>query len=231
MQTIIDSDIEKLSKKALNIFLEKARSLLKTKPYLMVALCGGRSVEGVFKEFASSTDEIWSKSHIFMIDERVVPKDSIDSNFKLIMDSFAKEMIKKGMIPEENIHPYIIDSHQPDFGATKYYDEMMNLGDKFDIILVSAGEDGHIAALFPNHDALSAPSGYIYLTNSPKPPARRITASPKMIEEASLVMLLFIGAAKKDAYYKFLDKEIPERSCPAKIVLKSENPVIFSDIV
>jgi 6-phosphogluconolactonase len=130
----------------------------------------------------------------------------------------------------ENLHPLKIDESK-DYGAQKYTALLEKYGGEFDIVLVSSGEDGHIAALYPDHKAMSV-SGkrYIFLSDSPKPPANRITSSVELIHKAKLLIVLFIGESKREAYEKFNNARIPILDCPAKLALKVKNVIVYTDL-
>jgi 6-phosphogluconolactonase len=87
-----------------------------------------------------------------------------------------------------------------------------------DIVVLSSGEDGHIGALYPNHHSIknNFPK-FISMGDSPKPPQKRMTASRKMIEKADDGLLLFFGAGKTDAYFKYKLRTNSVEDCPAQI--------------
>jgi len=104
-------------------------------------------------------------------------------------------------------------------------------GGKFDVVLLSAGEDGHIGSLFPNHDSIkNDEEGYILVENSPKLPEKRISASRKLIEKSENAILVFFGEGKGDAYEMFKDENTKVEECPAKLVEGIESTTIFSDV-
>jgi len=236
---------DELSKIAARDILDKAKELLKDnnniknnknhdikyKDKIILALPGGRSVAGIYKEFSKSKDPVWKNIHIFLVDERAVPISSEESNYKMILESFASDLAQKKILPEKNLHPLYIDQKEKDYGASRYYEELKSHGGKFDITLLGCGEDGHIAALFPNHQALDIQdSTYLFMDHSIKPPAKRITASVKLITDSRFIALMFIGESKKDAYERFKDSKIPIQECPAKIVNKSSEYKIYTDL-
>jgi 6-phosphogluconolactonase len=227
----IKDDLKNISLLAANEIIEAARNISKTKEHVLLALPGGRSVKGIYEELAESEDPIWRKIHIFLVDERVVPIDDSESNFKLIQDSFAKTLIEKNILPKENLHPLIIDKKEKDFGAKKYTSILNKYGGQFDIVLVSSGEDGHIAALYPDHKALKV-SGkeYLFLDDSPKPPIKRITASVELISKAKFLIVVFIGESKLEAYDRFNNARIPIIDCPVKIAYKIDHSIVYTDL-
>ena len=227
----IQKNADEIAELVATAIIRHAKTIAQTKAYVTLALPGGRSVQGLYEKLSQSEDPIWRKIHLFLVDERVVPRDDPESNFKLIKESFAETLVKKHILPEKNIHPLVIDSQEKDFGAKKYMSLLEEYGGAFDIAVVSSGEDGHIAALFPSHRALSV-SGktYILLQDSPKPPLLRITASIELLYQAKFLLVLFVGNSKYNAYEKFNNNRIPIIDCPAKIAQKMDRAIVYTDL-
>ena len=206
METIQDTK-ENLEKKASEIIASKINELEKIQEKIVFAIPGGRSVSKIFENLKNFNINC-NKVHIFMIDERRVPIDNEESNFKLANDILLKHL------PPTNVHPYT-ENHSPE----DYTEELNNISKQIDIVLLSVGEDGHIASLYPNHHSISNQSpGFFSLDDSPKPPPKRVTASKQLIKNASLSILLFLGEGKKQAFQTFQNKETKENDCPAVIV-------------
>jgi len=231
MEFIEEPNTELLGKKAAEYILGKARELSETKDNIILALPGGRSIAGILKEFNNSEDSVWKKIHIFMVDERLVPIDDPESNYKLLLDSFAQNLINKEILPKENLHPFVIDSNKDDFGTRAYLDSLNEYGGKYDIILLSSGEDGHIGGLYPDHNILSKKGlDYFTMMDSPKPPKERMTSSVELIASASHAILLFMGESKREALEAFNNPKLGILDCPAKLVLWMKNSVVFTDL-
>lgn len=231
MEIVHEEDAGMIGKRAAQMILGKAREIAGAKGKAIIALPGGRSIAGIIEEFNNSEDDIWKKIHVFMVDERLVPIEDPESNFKLLLDSFAQNLIDKGILPKENLHPFVMDSNKEDFGTKDYYSELERHGGKYDIVLLSAGEDGHIGGLYPNHSILSKRGlAYIAMDDSPKPPKERMTSSVELVASASYAVLLFIGDAKSEALEAFNNPKIGILDCPAKLVLWIKEAVVFTDL-
>jgi 6-phosphogluconolactonase len=226
---VIQEDKEEISRHAAEAIIDVAKNISNSKGFVTLALPGGSSVKGIYEELKNIEDPVWKKIHIFLVDERVVNLTDPDSNFKLVWESFASSLVKKKLLPLENIHALKIDESD-NHGANKYLEILKKYGGQFDIVLVSSGEDGHIAALFPDHKALKTTGKhFIYLNNSPKPPSERITSSIELIRDAKLLILLFIGESKRNAFERFNDIHVPLLDCPAKIAIKMKNSIVYTD--
>ena len=85
--------------------------------------------------------------------------------------------------------------------------------------MLSSGEDGHVAALFPDHHSIKDKSEYFFtMGDSPKPPPERMTASLSLLKKSTIAIVLFYGEDKKDAYERFHDENLSIYNCPAKFV-------------
>ncbi|PWA98127.1 6-phosphogluconolactonase, DevB-type [Artemisia annua] len=163
-------------------------------------------LSGVEPPYIGSVD--WSKWLIFWLDERVVPLDHPDSNYKLAYDGF----LSKVPIPESNIYP-IKENLSPEEAADEYEQRLKNLVAnktlktspvtgfaKFDLMLVGMGPDGHVASLFCWHFQRFEKKRWVtFITDSPKPPPPRITFTFPLINSASEIALVIVGEEKADA--------------------------------
>jgi 6-phosphogluconolactonase len=200
------------------------------KRFITLAIPGGRSVVGIFQKLKNKSID-WNKVHIFMVDERLVPIDDQRSNFRLAKESFLGSLVETKKLPEENVHPFILDNEKKDLGVSDYGEELKKLGGKFDIVLLSSGEDGHIGALFPDHLSIKNNSDFfLQMKDSPKPPSERMTMSRKLLLKSETILLLFYGESKKNAFRNFRDRSILPENCPSKYVVQIKDHYIISDL-
>ena len=99
MTEIIVDERKNLEEKAADIISESINKIAKDQEEVVLAIPGGRSVSGIFNQLKEKNIP-WKKVHIFMVDERLVPIDHKESNFKLAKESFIEELIKKGLLPK-----------------------------------------------------------------------------------------------------------------------------------
>ncbi len=96
-----------------------------------------------------------------------------------------------------------------DRGAKRYEEVLAKHGFRYDIILLSSGEDGHVGALYPHHHSImDKHHGFIVMDDSPKPPPERMTSSLSLMQTADTALILFVGEAKREAYIKFNDAAV-----------------------
>lgn len=159
---------------------------------------------------------------VFFADERAVPLDSEDSNYKLCNEHF----FSKVSIPAEKIHT--IDESlisDPQELSDSYEQELVKVfANKssvktpvFDLLLLGMGPDGHTCSLFPGHALLNETTGWVApITDSPKPPPVRITLLLPVVTHAHKIAYVVAGAEKKDILKTVL--EDPDQGLPCSLV-------------
>lgn len=205
------------------IYKEGIEKLLQEQDQVVIAVPGGRSVSEVFRVLSSYEVE-WSRVHIFMLDERLVPLDHKESNYRLLHERLGH------VVSPTTLHPFVYrKDEQTSFES--YNNELQKYGGKFDIILASSGEDGHIGSLFPDHKTMEyTPAGFFQVDDSPKPPPQRMAASAQLIRNSGMGLLLVMGESKKSALDRLLNPEVAERSCPAKLISTLAHHYILTDL-
>ncbi|KAF3432762.1 hypothetical protein FNV43_RR23864 [Rhamnella rubrinervis] len=168
----------------------------------------------------------WSKWHVFWVDERVVPKDHEDSNYKLAYDGF----LSKVPIPPGNV--YAINDVLSAEGAADDYEtclrhlvknnvlELSETGfPKFDLMLLGMGPDGHVASLFPGHPLLNEKEKWVtFIKDSPKPPPERITFTYPVINASAYIAMVVTGVGKSDAVQTALGSNANSVTLPVQLV-------------
>ncbi|NQV08863.1 6-phosphogluconolactonase [Candidatus Woesearchaeota archaeon] len=216
MITISSQDIKELNKKAVDILVDNISGLLEKQEHVIFGVVGGSSMSGIFNLLKHEKRIPWEKIHVFMADERFVLITNEESNFRLANETFVQNL------PKENAHPFT--------DIAEYETELKKYGDSYDILLLSAGEDGHIASLFPNHTSINDDSDhFVMVKNSPKPPPERMSISRKMVLNSKTALILFLGEGKKHAYQRFLEQG-DVYSCPARLVKSVENSYVFTNL-
>ncbi|CAL9165064.1 unnamed protein product [Musa hybrid cultivar] len=213
---VFDSD-EELSVSLAKYTAELSEKFVRERGVFTVVISGGSLVKSLRKltesPYLESVD--WAKWHVFWVDERVVPKDHEDSNYKLAFDSFLSK------VPIPPVQVYAINDASSAEGAAEDYEaalkNLVNAGviavsttgyPRFDLMLMGMGPDGHIASLFPGHALLSMTEKWVtYVKDSPKPPPERITFTFPVINASAYVALVVTGAGKAGAVFKALGSE------------------------
>lgn len=206
------------------VIFDAITELRRAQHSIVIGLPGGRSITGVYKIFRDAKFD-WTNVHFFLVDERMVPLDHADSNFKLIMESFGNALIQQGKIPKTYFHPFIVDA-----GVSAYNKQFAPFG-SFDIIILGTGEDGHCASLFPNHHSiLDEREEFFTLDDSPKMPPQRMTASRKLLIKSKVACTLFLNESKREALEKFLNNNVQMKQLPIKLVNSIPKHFEFTDL-
>lgn len=193
---------------------EKIRTFAAGQEYVLLGLVGGRSVGEIYRRLANIEMPEWKQVLFFWADERAVPLSDSYSNYRIAEELLLRKLLAKTQILRKNIYPFPVEK-DPET-AVKHYTETLNsFGGRFDLLILGAGEDGHIAGVFPDLIYPQTP-GFFYFENSPKAPPRRFTASPALLACAKSAILIYGGTEKAAALRHLLDesskKNISERT-------------------
>jgi 6-phosphogluconolactonase len=199
---------DQLARDAADDLFEKITSLLSLDKEAHIVLTGGTVGIKTLYELAPLVARMdLSRLHLWWGDERFVESESPDRNFIQARDA----LLSKIPVQPKNLHPMpSVESGSLSAAASAFASELEAISPKFDIVLLGMGPDGHVASLFPG----STPEGHgelvIAESNSPKPPAERISLSYKALCSADEVWFLVAGSDKADAVSKvFEDKTLP----------------------
>ena len=188
---VIFSDIDKLSEKLARDILDIAEKSIQLNNIFRIVLAGGESIASLYKVLNNSKSD-WSKWQIYIGDERCMPLKDINRNDHMINNIW----LDHSKIPKKNIH-FTHAELGPDRASTHYEDVLKSVGD-FDIVLLSIGEDGHTASLFPSH-FYDENKSVVVECNSPKYPKNRISMSYSRFNQSRYVFKVISGHTKKDA--------------------------------
>jgi len=195
----ISPDNATLARVAAQEFHRLAEAGIQERGRFSVALSGGNTPRTVYSLLAEEHKELpWDRIHVFFGDERCVPPDHPDSNFRMASES----LLSKVPIPRENVHR-IRAELEPE-GAAKDYDnqlaEFFHLNDhdwpRFDLIFLGLGDDGHTASLFPGSSALSDVSSRVAANWVERMKTYRITLTYPVLNHAAEVEFLVSGSGK-----------------------------------
>jgi 6-phosphogluconolactonase len=188
---LIFDDEMSLSKALAQEILNIAKKSIFEKDCFSIVLTGGKSVLSLYK-ILSKADSNWDKWHIYIGDERCVPMGHKDRSDQVINEIW----LDNSAIPKKNIH--FIKAELGLLEARLEYENTLKRIGTFDIVLLSMGEDGHIASLFPNHVYLEEQM-VVVEQDSPKPPKERVSMSYQQLNKAHYIFKLIIGESKQKA--------------------------------
>jgi len=158
----------------------------------------------------------FSKWEIFFADERCVPLTHEDSNYKLLKDELLDKIPREELGEPKiyNIDEKLLDD--PQEMADQYEKILVSTFaardsvklPTFDLLLLGCGPDGHTCSLFPNHPLLREQDAWVVsISDSPKPPPKRISLSLPVVLHAAKIAFVATGAGKKDILKSILETE------------------------
>jgi 6-phosphogluconolactonase len=197
-----------------------------------IALSGGSTPRSLYTLIAAnaSANLPWDRMFFFWGDERHVPPDDADSNYRMANEA----LLSKVPIPPANI--FRIPAENPDaFAAAEAYEQTVRKffalapGEfpRFDVILLGIGPDGHTASLFPETEALQEKSRIVVANWVEKLNTSRITFTLPVLNAARCVAFLVSGIDKAAVLHEVLEGHGPAEKYPSKLVQPSEGKLIW----
>ncbi|KAH0538666.1 hypothetical protein FGG08_004741 [Glutinoglossum americanum] len=214
------SDIEALTASLRSYILNAQKAGLERHNVFKVAVSGGSLpnilAKALLPQGNTHGDTIqWGRWEIFFADERAVPLDGADSNYRLLKE----ELLDK--LPADAPKPKVHTIHE------QYVDDVQELADQyeqvlvgsfaakdsvrlplFDLLLLGCGPDGHTCSLFPQHELLREADAWVVpIFDSPKPPPQRITLTLPVVTHGLRIAFVATGGNKEDILKEIFDKE------------------------
>lgn len=162
-----------------------------------IALSGGSTPKHLYEILSQHPHRDrfpWLRTHLFWGDERFVPPDHPDSNYRMVREA----LIARVPIPPENVHPVPIEGSPEDaaraYEATlKSFYGMAELDPSrplFDVVLLGIGADGHTASLFPGDAALDERQAWVKAVIGVKKEPRITLTYPALASSRTLAFLV-----------------------------------------
>lgn len=177
-----------------------------------LGLAGGNTPKAVYEQLASNPDALpWNRVQITFGDERSVPPDHADSNYRMAYQS----LLSRVPIPEGNVFRIRgeIDAEQ---AAQECSSQLAAVASRFnepvyahDLLLLGLGEDGHTASLFPGSPALDEFARTVIPARGPKPPPQRVSFTFLLLNAARSVAFLVNDPSKESVIQEVLRGEHP----------------------
>lgn len=190
------------------------------------AFSGGRIAENFFDAITADVLQrqfALARVHFFWADERCVPPDHSDSNYRVMHTRLLQPL----EIPAAQVHP-IKGELGPVAAAREASLEFAKVvRPVLDFVFLGMGEDGHIASIFPGNPLEESPEPYRPVLNAPKPPPERVTLAMHPMIAAKNVWVLAAGTGKAEA----LGKSLRTAETPlGRLVEKRTFTRVFTDI-
>lgn len=181
-----------------------------------LAIPGGSALAAMHAVLREMPRSVRRQLHLMWVDERCVDPDDPASNYGAAR--------RQGLVPDDcaSVLPLWWAGATPDEVMKRTTERFARDYDsRIDVALLGLGEDGHIASLFPGRSAPHDRAFVVHVTDSPKPPAERMTMSSALLGEARLCVLLVLGEGKRAALRRVLAHEegMPTRRLDRLIVV------------
>jgi 6-phosphogluconolactonase len=230
LNLLVHETPQELAQAAARDFATKAEAAIGERGRFAVALAGGSTPEATYEvlanDYAGALD--WSKVHVFFGDERTVPPNHEDSNYRMAHETLLSR------VPVGSVHR-MRGELPPAEAAAAYEEELRGFfgtsdePPSLDLILLGIGEDGHTASLFPETSALEVQDRWVVANPVLKLETTRLTLTVPVINSARSVNFLVAGESKAEALKQILKGDADPRQYPAKLVRPAGGPVWMVD--
>lgn len=222
--------VDELYLTAANLFAEIARTAVAQYGRFCTALSGGSTPQPLYRLLTQSPwlEQVpWSQTHIFWGDERLVPSDDAESSYGMTV----RLLLDHVPVPPENVHRALGKAE----AATAVADYTAQLAQftvpwpRFDLILLGMGHDGHTASLFPGPLSPHEQTDPVMAVTAHYDgrPARRITFTPRLINDAHHILFLVTGANKVAALQAVLEGRDDPQTWPAQRIQPHDGRVTW----
>ena len=219
------TDAEELSRRAAEEFVRRARGRR-----FSVALAGGSTPRRLYQLLADAPyrEQVdWTHVEFFFGDERTVPPDHVDSNFRMANEALLAQLD----LPDRQIHRMAGERDDIDAAAAAYANEIGKvLGGTppaFDLVLLGMGRDGHTASLFPGTAALFERRRWVVPNLVPQLDTRRLTLTVPILNHASCLLFLVAGAEKREALAAVLEGPRDPERFPSQLVRPEHGELLW----
>ncbi len=217
-----------VAKALADLFVRCGQDAIAARGRFDVSLAGGTTPTAAYEllgtpEYASELD--WNKVEVYFGDERCVPPDHEQSNYKMAKDAFLERV----GIPGANVHR-IAGEDDPVDAAAAYRAELISrLGEepRFDLVMLGMGPDGHTASLFPGTDPLEADEMLVRAVYSTSQKQWRITLTPRVLNGARTVVFAVAGAGKASMLKQVREGPYEPMKRPSQIIAPRDGRLIW----
>jgi len=213
-------------------FVDAAAQAILERGRFFVALSGGSTPRALHSLLASDAFRgrvAWNKVHFFWGDERCVPPDHEDSNFRMAQETLLTPLD----IPAANIHRFRTELEDRTEVAEKYEQELAKFvgsGEtgtppRLDLVLLGMGADGHTASLFPHTTALTEQRRWVVANKVPQLETTRFTFTASLINAARQIWFLVSGADKALRLNEILFGPADPQRLPSQLIRTAQGRV------
>lgn len=224
----VEADSAALARRAAFHLVEMVSEAAEANGRARIAVSGGSTPKSAFQLLADAREPFrkrmpWDKLDLFWVDERTVPPDHPESNYRMTKEALLDHV----PLPAEQVHR-MEGELDPEAAAARYESELRNAFrlegaevPRFDLISLGMGDDGHTASLFPHTAAIHEMARLVTANQVPQKDTWRITLTWPVINQARSVFFLIAGADKAERVHEvFMGARDPER-LPSQLIWPS----------
>ena len=227
------ADSKELIQVAAQELAQTAQETIAHNGRMSIALAGGSTPKGLYSFMATEefrSQIAWDKVHFFWGDERHVPPDHQDSNYRMAWET----LLSRIPVPAEHIHRIPSELTNADEAAEEYTQALQKHFQlkqdeipRFDVILLGMGPDGHTASLFPGTAAVRETKQFVAAPRVEKFETYRITLTPPVLNEAANIIFLVAGSDKAETLKFVLEGAYQPDLYPAQIVNPTQGRLLW----
>ncbi len=222
----IDPNAAALARRAADFFVEQALQAVDARGVARIAISGGSTPKAAFSTLAEQGEVWrermpWDKLDLWWVDERCVPPDDAESNYRMTREALLDHVPLK----PERIHR-MEGELEPDDAAARYEEQLKkSFGLKgaetpqFDLVQLGIGPDGHTASLFPHTDALRITDRLVTANYVEKLDMWRVTLTWPVINQARQVFFLIAGTDKAMVLNEVLEGPLDPGRLPSQLIM------------
>jgi len=218
-----------LANAAARLVVEQAQAAIDARGAFSIALSGGSTPRDLHRRLASPplVDQVdWPHVHVFFGDERCVPPDDAQSNYRMAEETLLSHV----SIPAAQVHRMrgeLPPEAAADDYATQLQDFFKDEPPRIDVILLGMGDNGHTASLFPGLRGVHEQRRWVMAEDVKEVGMWRITLTPVVLNLGRATVFLVAGEAKASMLHQVLEGPYRPAELPAQIVRPSPGEVIW----
>jgi len=227
------ADPTALAREAAERFAGIAAEALARAGRFTVALTGGSTPKLLYTLLATEPYRSrlpWPRTHVFWGDERCVPPDHKESNYRMAHEALLRHL----PIPPAQIHRMRGEDPDPERAAAEYehqlraaFQSQAGMPPRFDLVLLGMGADGHTASLFPHTEALREKQRWVVRNHVPKLQAHRLTLTAPVINAGATILFLVAGDEKAAALRDVLEGPADPGRLPAQLIRPTAGRLVW----
>lgn len=223
-----------VAKAAAALFAESATAAVSARGRARIAISGGSTPKAMFALLADPAQPFlqqvpWDALDLYWVDERCVPPDNDESNYKMTNESMLAH------VPLAPDHVHRMEGElDPEDAASRYESTLRNTfklegaeAPTFDLILLGMGDDGHTASLFPHTEALNEMGRLVVANHVPQKDTWRITLTWPVINQGRQVAFLIEGAAKAEILHTVLQGKYDPETTPSQLIRPASGRLLY----